>query len=107
MQTPADWPAVDPHLIARARDRVRTVLADEARTSHELALFCDPEGLLVAWGGINGPVQREVRTNRLTLRVWDADEIVNRLLTAYGRLPDNMRARIPLKQAWVLDEESG
>jgi restriction system protein len=65
------------------------------------------QGLLVAWGGINGPAQREVRTDRLTLRVWDADEIVNRLLIAYDRLPDAMRARIPLKQAWVLDEETG
>ena len=65
------------------------------------------QGLLVAWGGINGPAQREVRTDRLTLRVWDADEIVNRLLAAYDRLPDDMRARIPLKQAWVLDEETG
>jgi restriction system protein len=65
------------------------------------------QGLLVAWGGINGPAQREVRTDRLTLRVWDADEIVNRLLVAYDRLPDEMRARIPLKRTWVLDEETG
>jgi restriction system protein len=65
------------------------------------------QGLLVAWGGINGPAQREVRTDRLTLRVWDADEIVNRLLSSYDRLPDEMRARIPLKRAWVLDEETG
>lgn len=65
------------------------------------------QGLLVAWGGINVPAQREVRTDRLTLRVWDADEIVNRLLAAYPRLPDDMRARIPLKQVWVLDEEAG
>jgi restriction system protein len=65
------------------------------------------QGLLVAWGGINGPAQREVRTDRLTLRVWDADEIVSRLLTAYDRLPEDMRSRIPLKQAWVLDEETG
>ena len=64
-------------------------------------------GLLVAWGGINGPAQREVRTDRLTLRVWDADEIVNRLLTSYDRLPEDMRARIPLKRVWVLDEEPG
>lgn len=65
------------------------------------------QGLLVARGGINGPAQREVRTDRLTLRVWDADEIVNRLLASYDRLPDDMRARIPLKQTWVLDEETG
>lgn len=65
------------------------------------------QGLLVAWGGINGPAQREVRTDRLTLRVWDGDEIVNRLLASYDRLPDDMRARIPLTRAWVLDEESG
>jgi restriction system protein len=65
------------------------------------------QGLLVAWGGINGPAQREIRTDRLTLAVWDGDEIVNRLFAVYDRLPDDLRNRIPLKRAWVLDEETG
>lgn len=65
------------------------------------------QGLLVAWGGINGNAKREIRTDRLTLAVWDGDEVVNRVLDNYDRLPESMRARIPLKRVWVLDEENG
>jgi restriction system protein len=64
------------------------------------------QGLLVAWGGLNGPAKREVRTDRLTLAVWDGDEIVKRVLDNYDRLPDSLRARIPLSRAWVLNEDS-
>lgn len=35
---------MDPHLITEARERGWTVLADEARTARELALFYDPDG---------------------------------------------------------------
>lgn len=64
------------------------------------------QGLLVAWGGINGPARREIRADRLTLAVWDGEEIVRRLLDVYDRLPADLRTQIPLTQAWVLNEET-
>lgn len=65
------------------------------------------QGLLVAWGGITKDANREIRTDRLTMRVWDADVLLDELFDAYDRLPDEIRAAIPLKRAWVLDEEAG
>lgn len=65
------------------------------------------QGLLVAWGGLNKPATQAIRTDRLTIRVWDADDVLNHLFAVYDRLPDETRTRIPLKQAWVLDEETG
>lgn len=44
MQAPAHWPAVDTRLITAARERVRIVLADQARTARELAMYYDPDG---------------------------------------------------------------
>lgn len=65
------------------------------------------QGLLVAWGGITKDAKREIRTDRLTMRVWTADDLLDQLFDVYDLLPDELRARIPLKKAWVLDEESG
>lgn len=65
------------------------------------------QGLLVAWGGLNKPATAAIRTDRLSIRVWDADDVLDELFAAYDNLPDETRARIPLKRAWVLDEEAG
>lgn len=65
------------------------------------------QGLLVAWGGISKDAKREIRTDRLTMRVWDADDVLDQLFDVYDRLPEQTRAAIPLKRAWVLDEEAG
>ena len=43
------------------------------------------------------------RTQRLTIRVWTSEEVIDRLFEVYERLPDDMRARIPLKRTWILD----
>ncbi|TCM39610.1 restriction endonuclease [Kribbella sp. VKM Ac-2568] len=64
------------------------------------------QGLLVAWGGLNKQVQTAIRTDRLTIRVWDSEEVLDHLFAAYERLPDASRSLIPLKKAWVLDEDS-
>jgi len=43
----------------------------------------------------------------LTIAVWDAEAVLDHLFVVYDRLPDETRARLPLKRAWVLDEETG
>ena len=64
------------------------------------------QGLLVAWGGVTANASREFRRDRTSFRIWDSEEILNRLFETYDRLPARTRARIPLKQAWVLDEDN-
>jgi restriction system protein len=73
-----------------------------ARQSHRA-----DQALLVAWGGITKDARREIRTDRLSLRVWDADALLDQLFDVYEELPDATRANLPLKRAWVLDEEAG
>ena len=65
------------------------------------------QGLLVAWGGLNKQARAEIRTDRLILRVWEADDIIEHLFNVYDQLPDDIRLAIPLKRTWVLDEETG
>lgn len=64
------------------------------------------QGLLVPWGGITKEARRSIASDRLTMRVWDADEVLDQLFDVYELLPEGMRARIPMKRAWVLDEET-
>lgn len=63
------------------------------------------QGLLVAWGGITKEAKAEIRKDRLTMRVWDADELIDQVFEVYERLEETLRAEIPLKQAWVLVED--
>jgi restriction system protein len=65
------------------------------------------QGLLVAWGGLNKPAIQAIRTDRLTIAVWDDEAVLDHLFAVYDQLPDETRARLPLKRAWVLDEETG
>ena len=65
------------------------------------------QGLLVAWGGLNKPATQAIRTDRLTIAVWDDEAVLDHLFAVYDQLPDETRARLPLKRAWVLDEETG
>lgn len=65
------------------------------------------QALLVAWGGITKDAKREIRTDRLSMRIWTADDLLDQLFDVYDRLPEETRTRIPLKRAWVLDEEAG
>lgn len=62
-------------------------------------------GLLVSWGGFNSATRREARqSNYFNLRLWDSQSFLELLFENYDRLPPSLRAELPLKQVWVLDE---
>lgn len=69
-----------------------------------VSLHSADHGLLVAMGGLTKPAQDKVDAQRLKFAVWDADEVVRRLYLHYEGLPDDIRAEVPLKRAWVIDE---
>lgn len=63
------------------------------------------QGLLVAWGGLNGPAQNEIKRDRLKIRVWEADQVLDQLFAVYEHLPESTQRLIPLKRVWALDED--
>lgn len=65
------------------------------------------QGLLVAWGGLNKQAETLRMSQRLKVRVWNDEDVIDELLDVYDRLPEDIRASIPLKRAWVLLEETG
>ena len=65
------------------------------------------QALLVAWGGLTPQATTLLMTQRLKLAIWTDEDILDRLTENYERLPNVTRAAIPLKQAWVLQIETG
>jgi restriction system protein len=66
-------------------------------------------GLLVSWSGFKPTVRK--RTNELFFRVrlWGRDEIISALLSVYDKLPEEIRAELPLRRTWTLvpEDEGG
>ena len=62
-------------------------------------------GLLVSWGGFTGEARSEARKGSFfNVRLWDSEAFLNALFDNYDRLPAGLKAELPLKQVWILDE---
>lgn len=59
------------------------------------------QGLLVSWGGFKRSVEREAPGQFFHVRLWDSDALVEQLLANYEKLPDDVRAEIPLQRIWA------
>jgi restriction system protein len=64
------------------------------------------QGLLVAWNGFRGTVRQEARPDYFTVRLWDADKVLDELSEVYDRLPDDVRTELPLQRVWALVPEA-
>jgi restriction system protein len=58
--------------------------------------------LLVSWGGFKSSIDKETASQFFTVRLWDADAVVDQLLEQYEKLPADLRAEIPLKRIWTI-----
>ncbi|MCF7855240.1 MAG: restriction endonuclease [Candidatus Pacebacteria bacterium] len=67
------------------------------------------QGLLVSWGGFKSTVQRELAKEFFSIRLWDSGKIVEAILENYDKLPEDLKADLPLKRIWtlVLEEDEG
>ena len=59
-------------------------------------------GLVVSWGGFNAKVPPQERSQFFAIRLWDSGDLILALLENYKKLPDGIRAELPLKRIWVL-----
>jgi len=59
-------------------------------------------GLLVAWGGFKGSVDKEEAQQFFHVRLWDANDLIDELLAVYDKLDADVRAQLPLKRVWTL-----
>ncbi len=66
-------------------------------------------GLLVSWSGFTAPVRQRTNDLYFRVRLWGREEILNALFSAYDKLPEAIRADLPLRRIWTLvdDAEAG
>ncbi|MDP2949149.1 MAG: restriction endonuclease [Chloroflexota bacterium] len=64
--------------------------------------FGAEHGLLVAWGGFKQSVLTEARKGFFKIRLWDSGDLVNGLMQNYDKLPEDIKAELPLKRIWML-----
>jgi restriction system protein len=62
------------------------------------------QGLLVAWGGLSKPARDALKNQHLRVRVWESADVVDAVLRTYDRLPEDIRARLPLRRVWMLSD---
>jgi restriction system protein len=60
------------------------------------------QGLLVAFGGINGPARQLLNNQQFRIKVWDTDELIDNLLVVFERLDPVIASEIPLQRVWTL-----
>lgn len=62
------------------------------------------QGLFVAWAGFKKTARDEERRTFFDVRLWDSDDVIERLTAVYDRLPAAIRDELPLTQVWTLVE---
>jgi restriction system protein len=94
-----------PRLLVQVKSGSNAIDAPTVRQLHGvISTHGADQGLLVAWGGINRVAASELSTQRFNLRVWDADDLIESICRNYERLPEAIRARLPLRQIWTIAE---
>lgn len=95
----------DPTIVVEAKSESTKVGVSVVRGLHSAVTKNGAkQGLLVAWGGINKEAEKEFSQQRTTIRVWDADALIERIFEVYTTLPEGTRLSLPLRQVWVLDD---
>lgn len=63
--------------------------------------FQADQALLVTYGGVTGPAASYLATQYFNVRVWTISDILSQVYKHYPRLPEEIRAKLPLKSIWV------
>lgn len=64
--------------------------------------FGAESGLIVAWGGFQGQVEKEAARQFFKIRLWDADNLVKMIQENYENLSEDIQSELPLKKIWIL-----
>lgn len=98
----------DPTLAVEVKSELGTIGATVVRgLQGAMTAHTAKQGLVVAWGGFKATARSEFYQKRTMIRFWDAEDILDQIFEVYPQLSSETKARLPLKQVWVLDEETG
>jgi restriction system protein len=58
--------------------------------------------LMVSWNGFTAPVRHRQNELYFRVRFWGREQILDNLFSVYDRLPEEIRADLPLRRTWML-----
>lgn len=67
-----------------------------------MANFGASRGLLVSWGGFTKTARAEARRLFFQIRLWDSDDVIDKVTEVYERLSPELQADLPLRRIWTL-----
>ncbi|MCY4617387.1 MAG: restriction endonuclease [Chloroflexi bacterium] len=67
--------------------------------------FDADQGLFVSWSDYTDDAKRMARLSFFSMRLWNANDLLEAIYQRYNELPEDIRAEIPLKQVWTLVAE--
>ena len=67
--------------------------------------FGADQGLLVSWSGFKRSVLSEARRSFFEIRLWDASNLVEAIMSHYDKFDEQLRADLPLRRIWTLVQE--
>jgi restriction system protein len=92
-----------PRLIVQVKSSSSPVSVNVFRElSGVMDTFNADSGLIVAWGGYRGVVEKEAARQYFKIRLWDADNLVQMIQENYDKLPEDIQSELPLKRIWIL-----
>ena len=99
-----------PRIVAQVKSG--TVLVDQPTLQALIGSIQDTHadhGLIVSWGGYTNAVRKRINELYFRVRLWGRQEVVDNLLAVYERLPEDIKAELPLGRFWMLvpDDEAG
>ncbi len=63
-------------------------------------------GLLVSWNGFKSSLNDDMRDSFFSVKFWNNKDIVREFLENYEKLDDWIKAKVPLKKIWVIDDQT-
>jgi len=95
-----------PRIVVQVKSgRVVAGMAVVTALNERIEGFGADVGLLVSWGGFERKVKREIAKRFFKIRLWDSEDVVSELKANYEKLPEDVKAMLPLKEIWALVSE--
>ncbi len=97
-----------PKIVVQVKSQSATVGDEVVQTLQgAITRFGADQALLVAWGGVGNIAKKFLETEKFSIRVWDAEALMQEIFQHYSKFPEELRAELPLKQVWMLIPNQG
>lgn len=91
-----------PKLVVQVKSQT-TAVSDQVlqQLNGAIQRFQADQALLVTYGGVTSPAASYLATQYFKVRVWTMEDLLDQISRHYPDLPEESRAKLPLKSIWI------